>query len=184
MPLAAMRFLAVLFLVLASIHAPITSASAREDTRVDRRAALEADVARELNRVRAYRGLKPLRTSPSLRTAARVHTRSMLDAGFFGHESPDGTSFSDRIRRYYSSRGWQTWSVGETLVATEGERSTSAAAVVSAWLDSPPHRQIILSPSFREIGVGAFHATAAPGAFGDTEAVAVTADFGLRAGRS
>jgi uncharacterized protein YkwD len=184
MPLAAMRFLAVLLLVLASVHAPVTSASAREDTRVDRRARLEADVVRELNRVRTGGGLKPLRTSPSLRTAARVHTRSMLNAGFFGHESPDGTSFSDRIRRYYSSRGWQTWSVGETLVATEGQSSTDAAEVVSAWLDSSPHREIILSPSFRDIGVGAFYAAVAPGAFDDTEAVVVTADFGLRAGRS
>jgi uncharacterized protein YkwD len=151
---------------------------------MDRRPGLESEVARELNRVRAERGLRPLRTTPSLRTAARYHSRSMLAAGFFGHDSPDGTSFGDRIRRYYTSRGWRTWSVGETLLATEGQETTSAASVVSAWLDSPPHRRIVLSPTFRDVGIGAFYAASAPGEYGGAQAVVVTADLGLRSGRA
>lgn len=149
---------------------------------MDRRAALEAGVVRELNRVRVDRGLRPLRATPGLRAAARTHSRTMLDAGFFGHESPDGTAFSDRIRRFYTNRGWHTWSVGEALLASE-DRIPGAAAIVTAWLDSPPHRQIVLSPTFRDVGIGAFHAASAPGAFEGTETVVVTADFGLRSGK-
>jgi uncharacterized protein YkwD len=55
---------------------------------------------------------------------------------------------------------------------------------VEAWLDSPPHRTIVLSATWRDAGIGALHAAAAPNEFGGTAAVVVTADFGLREGRS
>jgi uncharacterized protein YkwD len=182
-----MRSLAVLLtpllVLVASIQAaPAEPASVRQDVQVNRRAGLEADVVRELNRVRANRGLMPLRSTPGLRMAARAHTQAMLDAGVFGHELPGEPSFGDRIRVRYPSRGWKTWSVGETLLASD-DAALDATAVVTAWLDSPPHRAIVLSPGFRDVGVGALHATTAPGDFGSTETVAVTADFGLRTGR-
>lgn len=183
MPFAAMRFLAVLLLVLAAIQAPAISAGAREETRMDRRPGLESELVRALNRARAEHGLRPLRATPGLRSAARSHSRSMLNTGFFGHASPDGTPFGDRIRRFYTNHGWRTWSVGETLLATEG-RETTAASVVSAWLDSPPHRRVVLSPVFRDVGIGAFYTASAPGEYGGISAVVVTADFGLRAGRA
>jgi len=126
--------------------------------------------------------LQPLRSSPSLRKAARGHSRAMLDYGFFGHESNDGTSFSDRIRRYYTNRGWRTWSVGEALLASQGV-AVDGSAIVDAWLESPPHREIILSPTFRDAGIGALYTTSAPNEFGGAETVVVTADFGLREGR-
>ena len=126
--------------------------------KIERRAALEAAVVRALNRVRASEGLAPLRSSPNLRAAARGHSRSMLDYGFFGHESADGTSFSERIRRYYTNRGWRMWSVGEALLASEGRVDVDATGIVEAWLESPSHREIILSPTFRDAGIGALYA--------------------------
>jgi uncharacterized protein YkwD len=107
----------------------------------------------------------------------------MLQHGFFGHESRDGTSFSVRIRRHYSTRGWNSWSVGETLLANQGGE-IDAAAVVESWLTSPPHRKVILSPAWRDTGIGVLFASPAPAVFGGTEAVVVTADFGLREGRA
>jgi uncharacterized protein YkwD len=107
----------------------------------------------------------------------------MLQLGFFGHDSADGTAFSDRIRRFYSSRGWETWSVGEALLASEG-RQIAANAIVQAWLDSPPHREIILSSAWRDAGIGAVYTSLAPLEYGSSEAVVVTADFGLRDGKA
>ena len=178
-----MRSLAVLVLVLAAVHAPATAASSHEQTAMQPRGSLEAQIVRQLNAVRAARGLPPVRSSPSLRTAARAHTRAMLDIGFFGHESPDGTAFSDRIRRYYTDRGWRTWSVGETLLASEGHE-LDAAAAVSAWMNSPPHRQIILSCTWRDVGIGAFYAPSAPREFDGAQTLVVTGDFGLRSGKA
>ena len=182
MPCAVMRFLVVLALLLAvlsGLATSATSASAQEPTLAERRAALEAAVVREMNRARAARGLRALRATPSLRAAARSHSRAMLDLGFFAHESADGTSFSDRIRHYYPSRGWQAWSVGEALLASHG-REIQAAAIVSMLLASPPHRTIVLGRSWRDVGIGALYAPSAPNEFEGAEVIAVTADFGLR----
>lgn len=174
-----MRILLALALVLAVVHAPPSAARAQEQTRSVRQATLEASVVRELNRMRVSRHLKPLRSAPALRTAALVHSKAMLNFGFFGHDSVDGTAFSDRIRRYYPSRGWHSWSVGEALLASQ-DRDTEASAIVKAWLDSPPHRNIVLSPAWRDVGIGALYARVAPRDFGDAETIVVTADFGFR----
>ena len=105
----------------------------------------------------------------------------MLEYGFFGHDSADGTAFNERIRRHYTNRGWRMWSVGEALLATRA--APPSQAIVEAWLDSPPHRAIILSPTWRDAGIGALYAPHAPQEFGGTETIVVTADFGLREGR-
>jgi uncharacterized protein YkwD len=183
MPFAGMRFLVVFAVAIAAVHASASAATPGAGDEVQRRARLEAGIVSELNEVRAARGLRPLRAAPSLRTAARSHSTAMLELGFFGHNSADGTAFSDRIRRYYTSRGWQTWSVGEALLANEGPQ-LDAKAIVRAWLASPPHREIILSPGWRDTGVGAVYTATAPEAYGGAEAVVVTADFGFREGRS
>lgn len=183
MPFSVMRFLAVLLLAVAAVHAPATSARSGADARIERMAALEASVVRELNRIRLARDLKRLRAAPGLHTAARAHSRTMLEVGFFGHDSPDGKTFNDRIRRHYPSRGWHTWSVGEALLASEG-REIDAPAIVSAWLDSPPHREIVLSPTWRDVGIGAYYTPTARRGYGGADALVVTADFGLRAGRT
>lgn len=184
MPLPGMRQLLVLLVLapaLAVASAPAPAASPQESDALGRLTALETQVLRELNRVRAARDLRPLRQADGLRTAAVSHSRAMLRAGFFEHDSADGTSFADRLRRYYPDRGWERWSVGETLLASPAD--TEARAVVDAWLDSPPHREIILSASWREAGIGALWASPSPPVFGGAPTVVVTADFGLRAGR-
>jgi uncharacterized protein YkwD len=177
-----MRSLAAIAVVLSAVLIAAPTASPGPSAKVERRVTLEAAVIRAMNRVRVEAGLRPLRTSPSLRTAARVHSRAMLEDGFFGHESADGTAFSERIRRHYTNRGWRTWSVGEALLATQSN-TIDAAAIVEAWLESPPHRAIVLSPTWKDAGIGALYAPVAPREFGDTETIVVTADFGLREGR-
>src|SRR5262245_49332697 len=115
-----MRSLAAIAVLVSAVLIAAPTATPGPSAKVQQRISLEAAVVRELNDVRSSRGLQPLRSSPSLRTAARGHSRSMLAYGFFGHDSVDGTTFSDRIRRFYTSRGWRTWSVGEALLASMG----------------------------------------------------------------
>ena len=178
-----MRFLVVLALssVAVLVASPVATPSA--PTKVERRTALEAAVVRELNRVRAARGLSQLRAAPSLRVAARGHSQAMLSHDFFSHTSADGTAFSERIRRHYSNSGYVRWSVGEALMATPS-RSLDAEAIVAAWLESPPHRTIVLSPAWRDAGIGVLYTPSAPATFGGEDAIVVTADFGLREGRA
>lgn len=177
-----MRLLVLIATVLAVASASALALPAQgQDVLLERRVSLEREVMKELNRVRAARGLQPLRSANGLTSAAVTHSRSMVLRGFFAHTSPDGTPFHDRVRRYYPSRGWASWSVGETLLASTG--ATDAQTIVAMWLRSSPHREIVLTAGWRDVGVGVVYRSSAPGAYAGAETLVVTADFGLREGR-
>jgi uncharacterized protein YkwD len=129
--------------------------------------------------VRAGHGLQALRLSRGLEAAAKFQTRSLLSQGLFEHDSPAGGSFGDRMHRFYPVGGSRSWGVGENLLWSSA--GLDAAGAVRIWLDSPPHRKIMLDPSWREFGIGAFGAPAAPGVYASAGAVVVvTMDFGSR----
>jgi uncharacterized protein YkwD len=162
----------VLALACAAVAVPVSGAGSSSTTRM---AGAETQIVKEINRVRAARGLKALTLAQGLRAAAVSHTREMLEANFFDHTSPDGTSFGDRIARSYPQRPNRPWSVGETLYRTTGV--LTARDVVAGWLDSPGHREILLSAQWREIGIGVARSQSA----GSTGIGSVaTADFGVR----
>lgn len=148
----------------------------------ERSATLEDEILRALNQVRAANGLRPLKPSDALHSAAAGHSAALLGAGVFQHESPDGTAFDARIRRDYSTRGFSSWSVGENLLSTTS--TLSAAEAVRLWMNSPPHRRNILAPEWRDAGIGAVYTASATGAFGARTAWVVTLDFGVRTGGS
>jgi uncharacterized protein YkwD len=140
--------------------------------------SLERSILAEVNALRRAHGLAPVRGSAALARAANGHSRAMARLGFFGHTSRDGTIFWKRIARSYSSRGYDYWTVGENLLWSSSE--LDGARVVRMWLNSRPHRKILLSRLWREAGISAVHTSAAPGDFGGGEATIVTADFGQR----
>jgi uncharacterized protein YkwD len=166
--------LVVLALALA-LPAAASSTPPRTTSSID---ALEASVLVELNAVRAGHGLAPLRLTPSLSAAANAHSLAMAQRGFFSHSSADGTAFWKRVQRYYRSTGFGYWSVGENLLWKSP--TIDAADAIRMWLESPSHRKNLLAPQWREIGLAAVRASAAPGAFEGLDVTIVTADFGVR----
>jgi uncharacterized protein YkwD len=139
---------------------------------------LDAEIAAGINAARAQHGLARLRISAALRAAANAHSYEMARGGFFSHNSADGSSPWKRLARFYPSTGFRRWQVGETLLWSSP--GVDAAQAVQDWLASPEHRAILLTASFREIGVSAVHATSASGDFNGDQITVVTADFGLR----
>jgi uncharacterized protein YkwD len=127
-----------------------------------------------INRVRRSHGLRPVMPSPRLHHAARAHSADMLARDYFAHTSPTGSTLYQRILR----SGFVTygaWSAGETLAWGTGSYG-DPAGVISMWLRSPEHRAILLSPSFRFVGIGR-----AQGRFlGYPGAEVWTADWGHR----
>jgi uncharacterized protein YkwD len=131
-----------------------------------------------LNRERGRRGLRALRWSVALGRAAQRHSRSMTERHYFGHVSPDGTTLADRVRATSYLDGARSWRLGETLAWGGGGRGTPRGAV-SALMGSPAHADIILTASFRDVGVGAV--PEAPTRAGwDGPAATYTVVFGLR----
>lgn len=117
------------------------AASARQDR-------VERAVVKKLNAIRAQHGLRKLRRSRGLARAADVKAREVAATNILSHSSPDGTPMHARVRRYVRAR-----SVGET-VGYVPSRGGQATMIVNAWMNSPSHRNALMSPLFRRVGVG------------------------------
>jgi len=133
----------------------------------------------EVNRTRRMYGLRPLAYSPPLANAATEHSKALATAGMFTHSWPTtGRLFSSWIRGFYPARGYRAWSAGENLLwASPG---FTPASGVQQWLDSPTHRRVLLTRSWRELGIGVVSAVRAPGAYGGRDVQIAAAEFGLR----
>jgi uncharacterized protein YkwD len=139
---------------------------------------LEAQVRVDMNRLRTQHGLVPLRFSPKLTAAAMQHSREMARRGYFSHDSANGSAFWHRVERYYPSKGYHSWTVGENLLWQSP--SVDSAGALRIWMNSPEHRANLLSGGWREIGLAAVHVDSAPGVYRGLGVTIVTADFGAR----
>jgi uncharacterized protein YkwD len=127
-----------------------------------------------INHARTAHGVARLLGAPALRSAALRHSQDMVARDYFAHTSPTGSTVSYRIVRSGFVNGhW--WKGAETLAWGTGVRA-GASATVAAWLNSPIHRAIVLSPSFHWVGIGRNCGRFA----GYTGACVWTADFVLR----
>ena len=134
---------AVPVLAVLALAAPASGA-----VRLDR---AERSAIRHINGLRASHGLAPVRAARKLNRSAERHSTDMWLRSFFDHTSSDGTPFHIRVRRYIGRRA-----VGETIAWLTSKRG-AGATVYRMWRDSPPHRAIMLEPSFRRIGVARRH---------------------------
>jgi uncharacterized protein YkwD len=153
--------------LLATLFTPPLIGTATAKPRLDGR---ERAIVRAINRQRAKHGLSHLKSNRRLARAADYHSWEMLDADYFAHESRDGGSFAERVRRYADHRA-----IGETLAMLGGCGPKAARRVVRMWMNSPGHRAILLSSSFKKVGLGR-----RTGDLGGSRACLVTADFGSR----
>jgi uncharacterized protein YkwD len=156
------RLLAPLLAVAALAPTSVATSAQSPASGAQRETALEAALVTTINGVRREHGLKPFAGSVKLSKAATQHTREMGVVGYFEHESFDSTPFWKRIARWYGSKNWRLWSVGENLVYSS---PISRRAAVEMWLNSPEHRANMLSRTWREIGISAIHFDAAPGEY-------------------
>ena len=141
-------------------------------------AQLQTGVLEQLNMIRSQHGLHPLTLSRQLTAAAQQHTAEMLADGYFAHESADGSEFWKRIARFYPHTASSYWSVAENLLWSSD--TIDASEAVSLWMASPGHRENILTPEYRQIGISARYASDAPGEYADGEATVIDTDFGVR----
>jgi uncharacterized protein YkwD len=141
-------------------------------------ATVTAHLLREINAERQANGLHVLAVSPALAEAAGYHDRQMLEHGFFGHDSPDGATFWQRVTRFYPPKTGRYWAVGENLL--RASPGAAAETMLRSWLASAPHRRVLLDPSWRNIGLAIRHVSTAGGVYGWRPVTVVTADFGVR----
>jgi uncharacterized protein YkwD len=96
-----------------------------------------------LNKVNAYRaahGVPRVRLSDSLVRSATSYSRHMMRSGYFGHAS-----------RIHASRRFRM--LGEIIEIHKGLRAGVGTAF-RAWVNSPPHRSVMLMSQFKLAGAG------------------------------
>jgi uncharacterized protein YkwD len=172
------RRLALCLVILAAASVLSASVSAGTATGVVSMRSLQSSVLVDVNAFRAAHGLSRLRLDARLSASARQHSEQMAIDGYFAHNSADGSSFWRRIQRFYPSSNWGFWSVGENLLWSSPDVDASRA--LSMWIASPEHLANLMNPRWRQIGVSAVHATAAPGVYRGLPVTIVTTDFGVR----
>jgi len=105
------------------------------------------------NEKRESLGLNSLENNEVLQEAAYLKAQDMIENGYFSHESPSGIS----PWRWFEKAGYNYRAAGENL----GIGFLDSEEIYRAWYDSPSHRENLLNPLYKDIGIavlkGDFH---------------------------
>jgi len=116
------------------------------------------------NQSREMIGLDPLVESAKLDDAALLKAQDMVKNNYFSHQSPSGVT----PWYWFSKTGYVYKYAGENLAVGFFESKD----LYQAWLNSPAHKDNLLSPNYKEIGI------AVVSGFGDKDAIVVVQLFG------
>lgn len=105
-----------------------------------------SEVERLTNAQREANGLSSLKDNPILDQAALAKGKDMLAKGYWAHVAPDGT----QPWAFFISNGYSYQYAGENLARDFPD----ASSAVNAWMASPSHKENILSPNYKEMGIG------------------------------
>jgi len=96
------------------------------------------------NQERQSHGLPPLTLNADLAHAASAKAQNMFAENYWAHIAPDGTT----PWYFIKNSGYEYLYAGENLA----RGFNSAQDVVNAWMNSPSHRENLLSPNYNDIG--------------------------------
>lgn len=123
-----------------------------------------------VNRVRTSRGLRGLRLSGRLSSAARGHGDDMVARGYFAHDGPGGDTLATRMRRCGYAGAHANFDVGEALAW--GQQATARSLVI-ALMNSAEHRRILMDGGARDIGIALTLGAAAQGVAGPSSTLVI-----------
>lgn len=109
-------------------------------------ATLRQETLERINAIRREHALAALRPHPELVAAAQAHTEDQARRDRVTHDGSDGSVSGGRAE----AAGYAFASIGENVAGGYA----SPEAVVDAWMKSPGHRAILLSPEPRHAGLG------------------------------
>ena len=100
----------------------------------------EHEAIEALNEVRRSHGVRPLRAADGLNRSSGRYARRMIEGDFFGHAA-----------RIDVDGGFR--SAGETIAWHSGW-DAQPRKTIHRWMNSPPHRAVLLSSRFNWVGMG------------------------------
>ncbi|HLM61623.1 MAG TPA: CAP domain-containing protein [Pyrinomonadaceae bacterium] len=103
-----------------------------------------------INQRRENSGLTPLNWCDDAARIARLHSENMANFNFFSHAGVDGSMVNDRAD-LLGIRKWQA--IGENIAYNQGFDNPVEFAV-ERWMQSPKHRDNLLSSRWKDSGIG------------------------------
>lgn len=103
-----------------------------------------------VNAQRRTHGLPPYQVDDKLTVIARRHSEDMVARGYFGHATPEGVTFRDRL----ASAGITVHWAGENIQRNSRAGDEAVADALEWFMQSTPHRKNILHEHYTHIGVG------------------------------
>jgi uncharacterized protein YkwD len=117
-------------------------------------AAVAAATLCLIDKVRATYHLRPLRSNHELQALATTQVGDMVRWNYFADNRPAGQTPATLIEATRYGAHATRLATGQNIAWGTGVYA-SPARVVTAWMNSPPHRKIILTADFRDAGVSA-----------------------------
>ena len=121
-------------------------------------------VAGLVNQERIERGLNPLASNDKLQTAAQWKADDMIEKDYWEHFHNGKSPW-----QWMNEAGYDYLDAGENLAIDFSELEL----VHQAWMNSPTHKENIINPKYKEIGIGI-----ASGDFEGHETIIVVQIFG------
>lgn len=109
----------------------------------------EQEIMDELNRVRKENGLNELKLSKTLTRTARIHARDNARIDRLTHE------WSKEVLDLYDKFKFKKWQLGAET-ATHVNWGDDAKSIIQIFMDSPPHRNILMKENLVYVGVGRY----------------------------
>lgn len=115
---------------------------------------LSQEIFRLTNAMRAEKNLPALERATSLDKLSELQSRNMAERNFFDHVDPDGNSPQARMAKWLP--GLLSENSGENIAlrSVEGDEIKMAGILTELWRNSPEHYKNIMTPEFRNLGVG------------------------------
>lgn len=126
----------------------------------------EDELLQDVNAARAQNGLPPLKQNAELADAARRKAADMYSKNYWAHFAPDGSTSPWGFIR---DSGYSYKYAGENLA----KGFTNSQSVVDAWMNSPSHRENLLSTNYQDVGFAIV-----PGSLEGEDTVLVVQMFG------
>src|SRR3989344_1732710 len=140
------RALAAYIIFFAALQSVFTSLSITNPGILGTSSNITKEKVIELTNIeRGKLGLSPLSENPSLDSAAISKAYNMFEEGYWAHFAPSGKTPWDFIL----GSGYKFSLAGENLA----KNFSSPEDVVTAWMNSPSHKENIMNSKYKDIGI-------------------------------
>jgi uncharacterized protein YkwD len=98
------------------------------------------------NTQRSNNGIASLSQNSQLQTAAQAKANDMTNRNYWSHQTPEG----EQPWIFIDAAGYEYLAAGENLAYG----FLNSDSTVTGWMNSPPHKENLLSSTFQEVGFG------------------------------